>query len=147
MGRAYTGTYLLVQAGTRLPSPEWTLKGSGCLPTHPTSYPRLLQSAQSYVIIVITHQGGGYIIKRDPYARCAKKDPGMDGARIISPGLKTGAGGGSAFSPLQLLPCSVPWEKGALPQRSVQVHGRKWPPSLRRVLMEGCYTANYREAK
>ena len=55
----------------------------------------------------------------------------MDGARIISPGLKTGAGGGSAFSPLQLLPCSVPWEKGALPQRSVQVHGRKWPPSLR----------------
>ena len=116
-------------------------------PAHTHTHTQLLHAAGRYIIIVNTHQRSGYIIKRDPYARCAKKDPGMDGARIISPGLKTGAGGGSAFSPLQLLSCSVPSEKGALPQRSVQVHGRKWPPSLRRVLMEGCYTANYREAK
>ena len=33
----------------------------------------------------------------------------MDGAHIISPGLKTGAGGGSAFSPLQstVLQCAL----------------------------------------
>ena len=43
------------------------------------------QHAQNCVIIFITHQGSEYIIKRDPYARCAKKDPGMDGVRIISP--------------------------------------------------------------
>ena len=54
-------------------------------PTHTHTHTQLLHAAGRYIIIVNTHQRSGYIIKRDPYARCAKKDPGMDGVRIISP--------------------------------------------------------------
>ena len=52
------------------------------------------------------------IIKRDPYAGCAKKDPGKDG-RASSVRLKTGAGGGLTLFSL-LSTSSVPWENGIL---------------------------------
>ena len=93
--------------GTNLPCVEWTLKGFGC--PHPRLlHVRSLLALSSSLPISIRWD----IIKRDPYAGCAKKDPGKDG-RASSVRLKTGAGGGLTLFSL-LTTSSVPWENGIL---------------------------------
>ena len=93
--------------GTNLPCVEWTLKGFGC------PHPRLLHVRSLLALSSSLPIGIRWdIIKRDPYAGCAKKDPGKVG-RASSVRLKTGAGGGLTLFSL-LTTSSLPWENGIL---------------------------------